>query len=189
MKNAKPAALGEKVGGAGESGEMEDRPLVGAYDPADYAGLQVSQDIKDLFNYITSFQPQKIDLDTKFKPFMPDYIPTVGEVDAQLKMTRPDTSEEFLGIDILDEPCLNPEDATVLEMRYINENMVNTGQSEVTVQSIEAADKNPKEVTRWISSVSDLHESRPLPTVQYSKNMPDFDKLMEEWPPETEQVL
>jgi intraflagellar transport protein 46 len=80
-------------------------------------------------------------------------------------MTRPDATDESLGIEILDEPCLNPEDATVLEMRYINENMVNTGQSEVTVQSIDAADKNPKEITRWIGSVSDLHSSRPLPTV------------------------
>jgi hypothetical protein len=57
MKNSKPAALDQKTGVAGEAGEEEDKPLVGAYNPADYAGLQVSQDIKDLFNYITTFQP------------------------------------------------------------------------------------------------------------------------------------
>jgi intraflagellar transport protein 46 len=61
---------------------MEEKPLVGAYNPADYANLNVSQEIKDLFAHITSFQPQKIDLDTRFKPFIPDYIPAVGEVDA-----------------------------------------------------------------------------------------------------------
>lgn len=39
----------------------------------------------------------------------------------------------------------------------------------VTVDSIESADKKPKEVSRWINSVQDLHKSRPAPTVNYTK--------------------
>jgi intraflagellar transport protein 46 len=31
-----------------------------------------------------------IDIDTKLKAFIPDYIPAIGEVDAFLKMPRPD---------------------------------------------------------------------------------------------------
>jgi intraflagellar transport protein 46 len=54
------------------------------------------------------------------------------------------------------------------------------------VDSIEHADKKPKEIARWISAVQDLHKTRPPPTVNYSKNMPDFDILMEEWKPEME---
>jgi len=37
--------------------------------------------------------------------------------------------------------------------------------------------------------VNDLNSSRPPATVNYSKPMPDFDKLMEEWPQAIEQVL
>jgi len=39
----------------------------------------------------------------------------------------------------------------------------------VTVDSIESADKKPKEISRWINSVQDLHKSRPAPTVNYTK--------------------
>jgi intraflagellar transport protein 46 len=50
-----------------------------------------------------------IDLDRNLKPFVPDYIPSVGEVDAFLKMPKPDGTKD-LGIAVLDEPTLNPED-------------------------------------------------------------------------------
>ena len=43
-----------------------------------------------MFEYIQRYKPQKIELDTKMKPFIPDYIPAVGEVDAFLKMPKPD---------------------------------------------------------------------------------------------------
>lgn len=45
----------------------------------------------------------------------------------------------------------------------------------MTVDSIEGADKKPKEISRWINSMHELHKSRPAPTVSYSKQMPDFD--------------
>ena len=57
------------------------------------------------------------------------------------------------------------------------------------VDSIDQADKKPKEISRWISAVQDLHKTRPPPTVNYSKAMPEFDTLMEEWQPEMEQAL
>jgi len=41
------------------------------------------------------------------KPFIPEYITAVGEVDAFLKMPRPDNKEELLGLQVLDEPTLN----------------------------------------------------------------------------------
>jgi len=60
--------------------------------------LQVTSDVKELFEYIHRFKPQKIDLDSKLKPFIPDFVPAVGEVDAFLKMPKPDGSKEDLGI-------------------------------------------------------------------------------------------
>jgi hypothetical protein len=34
-------------------------------------------------------------------------------------MAKHDGNKEDLGITMLDEPCLNPEDKTVIEMKYI----------------------------------------------------------------------
>ena len=127
-------------------------------------------------------------MDTKLKPFIPEYIPAVGEVDAFLKMPKPDGNKEDLGIVVLDEPALNHEDKTVLELKYVqSKNVVRA--APMDIDSIENADKKPKEISRWVNSVQDLHKSRPPPTVNYTKNMPDFDALMEEWNPQMEQAL
>ncbi len=45
----------------------------------------------------------------------------------------------------------------------------------LTIDSIENAEKKPKEIQRWISSVEDLHRSRAAPSVSYTKPMPDID--------------
>ena len=93
--------------------------MPGAYNANQFVNLPVSNEIKELFEYITRYKPQKIDLETKIKPFIPDYIPAVGEVDAFLKMPKPDGTKEDLGITVLDEPSLNHEDKTVLELKYV----------------------------------------------------------------------
>lgn len=142
--------------------------MPGAYNPAEFSGLQVSSEVRDLFEYIQRYKPQKIDLETKIKPFIPEYIPAVGEVDSFLKMPKPDGTKEDLGITVLDEPALNHEDKTVLELKYIqSKNVVRA--APMTVDAIENADKKPKEISRWINSVQDLHKTRPPPTVNYTK--------------------
>jgi intraflagellar transport protein 46 len=179
----KPAAAAEE-----EDDDDDEKEVPGAYNPTQFANLPVSSEIKELFEYINRYKPQKIDLETKLKPFIPDYIPAVGEVDAFLKMPKPDGSKEDLGITVLDEPALNHEDKTVLELKYFqSKNVVRA--APIDVDSIEHADKKPKEVSRWINSVSDLHKSRPPPTVNYTKNMPDIDTLMQEWNPEMEAAF
>jgi intraflagellar transport protein 46 len=179
----KPAAAAEE-----EDDDDDEKEVPGAYNPTQFANLPVSSEIKELFEYINRYKPQKIDLETKLKPFIPDYIPAVGEVDAFLKMPKPDGSKEDLGITVLDEPALNHEDKTVLEHKYVqSKNVVRA--APIDVDSIEHADKKPKEVSRWINSVSDLHKSRPPPTVNYTKNMPDIDTLMQEWNPEMEAAF
>ena len=127
-------------------------------------------------------------MDTKIKPFIPDFVPAVGEVDSFLKMPKPDGQAEDLGIAVLDEPALNSEDKTVLELKYVqSKNVVRS--APMDVDSIDNADKKPKEIGRWITAVQDLHKTRPPPTVNYSKAMPEFDTLMEEWPAGMEQAL
>ena len=48
-----------------------------------------------------------MEIDATLKVFIPEYITAVGEVDAYLKMPRPDGEQELLGLSILDEPALN----------------------------------------------------------------------------------
>lgn len=63
--------------------------------------MKVTNEIKELFKYITRYQPEVKDLESQLRPFVPDYFPAVGEVDAYIKMPRPDNKEETLGLNIL----------------------------------------------------------------------------------------
>lgn len=62
-------------------------PAFRVYDPADYNHLQVSSETKELFHYITRYTPQAIELETQLRPFIPEYIPAIGDIDAFLKVT------------------------------------------------------------------------------------------------------
>lgn len=72
-----------------------------AYDPADYAHLNVSAEIKDLFQYIGRYKAHEVDLDTSLRCFVPDFIPAVGDMDAFLKVPRPDNTPDELGFKVL----------------------------------------------------------------------------------------
>lgn len=102
-------------------------------------------------------------------------------------MPKPDGQKEDFGIAVLDETC-NNTDPSVLEMKYIQLKKT-IKKVEMSVRSIENAEKNPKDIQNWIKNVEELHKNRPPATVQYSKIMPDFDNLMDEWPPAIEAVL
>jgi len=160
----------------------------GAYDPADYEHLTVSQEIKELFQYITRYTPQSISLEHKLKPFNPDYIPAVGDIDAFLKVPRPDGKPVSLGLTVLDEPCAKQSDPTVLDLQLRSISKT-TGIRPMQVRSVKDADKNPKAIDSWVESIDELRRSKPPPTVHYSKSMPDIDNLMQEWPPEVEAII
>ncbi|XP_071959237.1 intraflagellar transport protein 46 homolog isoform X2 [Antedon mediterranea] len=162
--------------------------LEGAYDPAEYDTLPVSEEIKDLFQYITRYTPQTIELDHKLRPFIPDYIPAVGDIDAFIKIPRPDNKPDTLGLSVLDEPCAKQSDPTVLDLQLRAISKQTTSKT-MQVRSIENADKNPKQIKNWIESISDLHRSKPPPTVHYNKTMPEIEALMQEWPEEFEELL
>ncbi|XP_022326532.2 intraflagellar transport protein 46 homolog isoform X1 [Crassostrea virginica] len=163
-------------------------PVEGAYDPGDYENLPVTPEIKELFQYITRYTPQTIELDHSLLPFIPDLIPAVGDIDAFLKITRPDNRPDTLGLTVLDEPCAKQSDPTVLDLqlRAISKQ---TTDKKMVVKSIDYAEKNPKQIESWIDSIKELHRTQPPPNVHYSKNMPDIDTLMQEWPPEFEELL
>lgn len=161
----------------------------GAYDPADYANLPVSTEIKELFQYITRYSPQTMELEHSLKPFIPDFIPAVGDIDAFLKVPRPDGKADGLGLLVLDEPSVKQSDPTVLSL-WLSEETKQHGAAKLKkVTSVASPQSNPRVVDSWVESISALHRSKPPASVHYSRPMPDIDGLMQEWPAELEELL
>lgn len=132
---------------------------------------------------------KEIELDSALKPFLPDYLPSIGELDPFLKVGRPDQERDILGIEILDEPASTQTDAQILIMQLRAQNKTAFRREDEIIGAIEHAEKNPSSIDKWISNVASLHEQKPLPEVQYAKTMPSIDDLMAVWPEEFEQAL
>uniref|UniRef100_A0A3B3BJK7 Intraflagellar transport protein 46 homolog n=1 Tax=Oryzias melastigma TaxID=30732 RepID=A0A3B3BJK7_ORYME len=177
-----------------DSDEDEDEESSQAleYDPADYTNLPVSTDIRELFQYITRYTPQSVDLELRLKPFIPDFIPAVGPRSCFLSnklfsVPRPDGKPDSLGLLLLDEPSVKQSDPTVLTLR-LSEESKQQG-TDQTVASVSSPHTNPRAVDSWVDSISALHRSKPPASVHYSRPLPDIDSLMQEWPPEMEELL
>eukprot|EP01137_Pigoraptor_chileana_P032399 Opistho-2@21702 len=179
---------GEDDDGEGEEGESKSQPVERGYDPEEYKHLPVSSEIKELFQYITRYMPITLDLDHRLRPFIPDYIPAVGDIDAFVKVQRPDDKPSSLGLTVVDEPCAAQSDPTVLDLQ-LRTLLKQASAQPMSVRSLEHAEKNPKQIDGWIKSIAELHRQKPAATVNYSKRMPDVDQLMQEWPPEFEDML
>ncbi|XP_023011736.2 intraflagellar transport 46 [Leptinotarsa decemlineata] len=185
-----------------EDSENEDRKLVipGEYDPKLHENLEVDEDAKDMFQFILKYIPQQLNLDYKFKPFIPEYLPAVGDIDAFLKVIPPEktlTGEEchekfsHLGLTVLDEPATNQSDPALLylQLRAASVNPSKRNDGNVVVKKVDNIEKNAKIIDKWIKDISDLHKSKSSPIVRYSEPMPDLDDLMQEWPEEVEKRL
>lgn len=75
---------------------------------------------------ILRYVPQHLNLDFKFRPFVPEYLPAVGDIDAFLKVLPPDmtpsgkhfdSKDLHLGLIVLDEPAANQSDPALLHLR------------------------------------------------------------------------
>jgi len=168
----------EEEEGEEQRGGREEEIKEGMYDPKDYEHLGVSPEVKELFQYIARYKPHNIELETKMRPFIADYIPAVGEIDPFVKVARPDTKPDNLGLTLLDEPCAKQSDQTVftLQLRAVTKS---SAAQPMLVRAIEGAEKNPRQISGWINSISDLHRHKPAPSVRYSKPMPDIESLMQ----------
>ncbi|XP_061722051.1 intraflagellar transport protein 46 homolog isoform X1 [Cydia pomonella] len=176
-------------------------PAEGAYDPKQYQDLKVPADMENIFQYIMKYTPQKIDIEFKLQPFVPEYVPAVGDIDAFLKVTTPargvrgeQLGEQFLehidnlGLMVLDEPAAEQSESALLHLQLRALSKTSAKPTMVT-KKLENAEKNGKALDRWIKDVSELHRAKPPPTVAYSRKMPDIDTLMEEWPASVERAL
>ncbi|XP_075696164.1 intraflagellar transport protein 46 homolog isoform X2 [Rhinoderma darwinii] len=159
------------------------------YDPADFEHLPVTPEMKELFQYITRYTPHAIDLDHKLKPFIPDFIPAVGDIDAFLKVPRPDDKTDKLGLLTLDEPSTKQSDPTVMALWLSENSKQHSVAQQIKVKSLENAEKNHKAIDTWIESISELNRSKPPATVHLTRPMPEVETLMQEWPSEFEECL
>lgn len=46
------------------------------------------------------YKPHSIELETRLRPFLPDYIPATGGIDEFIKVPRPDGKPDFLGLKV-----------------------------------------------------------------------------------------
>ena len=150
----------------------------GVYDPREFDHLNVNQEISSIFSYIQKYKAQTIILDYKLKPFIPDYIPAVGDIDAFLKVTTPDESKEKLGLIVLDEPQAGQSDPNVLDLQLRALTKHSAGKTSRS-KKVTGGEVAGREVEKWIHDISDLHRSKPPPSVNYRHPMPDIDKLMQ----------
>ena len=127
---------------------------------------------------IYRYKPHHLELESNLKPFIPEFVPAIGEVDAFLKIPRPDGQDELTGLARLDEPSLNPIDPTVLEMKYL-QTLTKPAIQAMEIHLIEDAEKNPQAIQNWISNVKEMKNTQPPDTVSYTKNMPDIESLMQ----------
>lgn len=188
-ESASAAGPGASAGTGASSASSQSAIMAnaGSYKESDFAHLKVSGEVRELFQYIGRFKSQEIELETRLKCFIPEYIPAVGDMDAFLKIPRPDGELDNLGLKMLDEPSLTQSDATVLDLQLRSTSKKKHG--DIVVRSIENAEKAPKEIDRWVKSIADLHRTKPPPQVHYTKTMPDIESLMQVWPEEFEELL
>ena len=65
---------------------MSRNDVAGGYNPDDYEELPVSQELQDVFQYILQYKPEIPQLETPLKPFIPDFIPAIGDIDEFIKV-------------------------------------------------------------------------------------------------------
>lgn len=146
--------------------------------------------IIDLIVHLFRYTPQRIELNYKLIPFIPDYIPAVGDIDAFIKVPRPDGVEDKIGLTVLDEPCTDQSDPAVLHLQLRNHSRsAGAAARQAVVKRIEDAERNSKAIDKWIDDMNQLHRNKHSPGVQLSRAMPDIDGLMQQWPPLVEDKL
>lgn len=165
--------------GGGVGGDYSPHPL-GSESP----------DLGQLFSLITQFQPPPLEITPHFKPFLPDLIPSIGAIDAFIKVPRPDNEQDPLGLTVLDEPTIGCSDPQILKMQLRDKfGVVSNEGGDGYIGSIEDLDNNQKALDTFLDSYEEINANRPPPTMIYSYKMPDYETLLGEWPPEMEKAL
>ncbi|XP_057342215.1 intraflagellar transport protein 46 homolog [Microplitis mediator] len=180
-----------------DSDETDDDDIEGTkvkkpvelYNPKEFENLEASAEVKELFQNIMRYTPQKIELNYKLAPYVMDFIPAVGDIDAFIKVPRPDGVADKVGLTVLDEPCANQSEPAVLHLQLRSQSKSADSRRTAVIKRVEDAEKNQKSIDRWIEDMGLLHRSKHLPAVRLTSPMPDIDSLIQQWPPDIEDKL
>lgn len=149
-------------------------------------------ELKEIMQYIPKYTPQSIDIDYKLQVFVPDFIPSVGDTDAFLKIVTPKPMKSIdkvqlndisrLGLTVLDEPGEQSEEALLqIKLRSIFAK---------PLAAPSAYAKSPKDIDKWIQEISSLHANRIHENfMQQQQTQINIDNLMSEWPNAVEKKI
>eukprot|EP00833_Pecoramyces_ruminatium_P000544 jgi/Orpsp1_1/1174576/evm.model.c7180000050628.1 len=161
----------------------------------------ITDEMKELFIYINTYQPEEFTLIPQLKCFIPDYIPAVGDIDPIIKIPKPNqeekTTECELGTEVLDEPAAKQTDPALLDLELrasllsssTDENNKNVYSINLNFNDSEEGREGMKELTKWVENAQNLYSLKPSDRVIYSKRMADIEDLMAEWPPEIDEFF
>ncbi|XP_037958543.1 intraflagellar transport protein 46 homolog [Teleopsis dalmanni] len=158
--------------------------------PDKWKNLDVPQELKELFPYILKYTPQSIETHYLLQPFIPEYVPAVGDVDAFLKVTVPTLPQPHrlqeinehlsrLGLHFLDEPSGEQSEPSLLNMKLrsmLTGSGVNPRSTSATL--IPTA-KSSKDIDKWIAEVEQVHMTQSVYDAQPRK---DIELLQLDWP-------
>ncbi|RKO92699.1 intraflagellar transport complex B protein 46 C terminal-domain-containing protein, partial [Blyttiomyces helicus] len=152
----------------------------------------VKMQMQELFTFVSTYQPETLELSSELKCFIPEFIPAIGDIDPMIKMP-------FLGLVVLDEPSTKQSEPAVLDLQLralhkstktpaiqqVRSIQLSTGMSASSMST----STGQKALAQWVESVRDYNSHKPPDRVEYSKRMPDIEQLMAEWPPEIDRTL
>ncbi|EAX89785.1 LOC300675 protein, putative [Trichomonas vaginalis G3] len=152
--------------------------------------MENTPELAQIFSLITEYQPADIPMVPFWKPFIPDLIPSIGAIDAFIKVPRPDDEADPLGLTVLDEPTIGCSDPQILNMQLREKyGIVGNQESDGYIGSIQDLENNQKALDVFLESYEEINRNRPPPTMTYSSTMPNFEALLQEFPEEMEDVL
>ncbi|XP_020812586.1 intraflagellar transport protein 46 homolog [Drosophila serrata] len=160
--------------------------------PDKWEDLPLPGELKDLFPYILKYTPQTIDTPFHLQPFIPEFVPAVGDVDALLKVQAPpllqpqrqrelDEHLERLGLWLLDEPSGTQSEPSLLNMklRSVLSGSMGRNPRHASSASLIPTARSAKDIDKWITEVEQVHMTQAMYDAQPRK---DIDALLEDWP-------
>ncbi|KAJ3274799.1 Intraflagellar transport protein 46 [Terramyces sp. JEL0728] len=151
----------------------------------------IEKEMKTLIDMIGLFHPESVELEPSLCPFLPDYIPCIGDIDPIIKIPKPNGELKSLGLEILDEPNAMQSDPAVVDLS-LRANQLEKSSEKIKVRSIplpvivtpKDQDQLKKSLDVWIKTVNDIHSKQTI-----RRNDFDLEKLMAEWPQDIDNYL
>jgi intraflagellar transport protein 46 len=149
-----------------------------------------SPELAQLFSLISKFRPPPLDLSPHCKPFLPALVPSIGAIDAFIKVPRPDGEQDPLGLTILDEPTIGCSNPQIMRMQLREKfGVVANNESDGYIGFIQNPDQNAKSLTSFLESYDEISRNRAAPKMNYTYKMPDLEELMQEWTEDMDGAL